>query len=352
MAEDDLPPLYSDLDESNAALLPSSQPEGILPYTTDDTNTGTKYYLHKSLDTSPKVLEEHVKYWATQPPRPSVQVKGTHKQTVDKNGKKERTSVTDFDIQIDLTPYLYSDATHRISWRELATVDNGEKTKRGSIFKRRAPGAVQSIEVGGDAKPTLEEWCHMYCASHAGLKAFALKRTVVGFDEEKVRQKISALVRSTNYRGHLEVTFPVKDNLVEVYNECRTNSWRLTSWIQLLCMFTLMFIFTMPYLFLRTKRWEVIRSEWYFSRLRSDGTKEYVSLSEDNWYNLWGRALNRAVLEKRQATLDQQDLITAEGPEPTFNTGHQVVDGALGFLQAGVSAMNQVNRQLGWGGDC
>jgi len=350
-AEDDLPPLYSDLDGPNSAgLPPSAPPEDLLPFRIEDANTGAKYYLHNLLDTSPKTLETHVKHWAKQPPRPYVQVKGTHQQTVDKNGKKERTTVTDFDVQIELTPYLYNNAA---AWQELRTVDNGEKTKRGTVFKRRAPGATQSIEVGGDAKPTLEEWCHLYCASHAGLKAFSLRRVVVGFREDKVREKIEALVRGTQYRGHLAVTFPVKDDLVEVYSDCRTNAWRLTRWIQLLCMFTLMFIFTVPYLYFRTKRYEVVRSEWHFSRIRDGGVKEYVSLSEDNWFQLWRRALTGAVLEKRQCTLDQQDLLAAEGAGPAApNTGHAAVDGALGFLRAGVNAMNEVNRQLGWGGDC
>jgi len=350
-AGDDLPPLYSDHDEASGSRLLSSSPsEPLLPYRVEDTNTGARYYLHQTLDTSPDVLETHVRHWAMQPPRQHVKVRGTHRQTVEKDGKKEATTVTDFDVQIELTPYLFSDITNRVSWQTLRTVDNGEKTKRGTVFKCRAPGATQSIEVGA-AKPSLQEWCHMYCASHAGLKSFALRRTVVGLNEEKLRQKIESLVRGTNYRGHLEISFPVRDDLVEVYNDCRTNAWRLTRWIQLLCMFTLMFLFTVPYLYFRTKRFEVVRSEWHFSRVVENGVKEYVSLSEDNFFNLWGRALGKAVLEKRQCTLDQQDLVAAEGSEPVF-TGHAAVDGALGFLRAGVNAMNHVNRQFGWGGNC
>ena len=64
---------------------------------------------------------------------------------------------------------------------------------------------------------------------------------------------------------------------------------------------------------------------------------------------MWGRAINRAVLEKRQGTLDQQDLIAADSPAPVF--GVAVVDGAMSFVRAGVGAMNEVNRQLGWGYD-
>ncbi len=350
---DDLPPLYSDEPESSSApLLPSTQPSNVIPWHSEDAKTGAKYYLDRRLDEDPRLLQSHVEYWASVPPRPYVKVTGTHRESVDKNGKKETKTVTDFDIQIELTPYLYLDATNRISWRELRTVDNGEKTRRGTIFKARAPGSTQSIEVGGDAKPTLLEWCHMYCASHAGLKAFSLRRRVVGFDEAKAKKLIESLVRGTNYRGHLSITFPVKDELVEVYNECRTNRGRLTTWVQWVCMLTLLFIFTWPYLFFRTKRFEVVAADWPFSRPKSYGGKEYVSLSEDQWYNLWGRALSKAVLGKQQGTLDQHDLTAAEGAEPTFNTESASVNGALNVLRAGVNAMNEVNRQFGWGGDC
>jgi len=362
---DDLPPLYADVaaDSSDSApLLTPSRPDGdgqqqqpaanLIPHHVRDANTGAAYYLDRRLNEDPGLLQSHVEAWAATPPRPYVRVRGTHQQTVDKNGKKERSSVTDFDIHIELTPYLYSDATHRKSWRELRTVDNGDKTRRGTVFRRRAPGAKQNIEVGGDTKPTLQEWCHMYCASHGGLKVFALKRKMVGFDEQAVRTRIETLVRSTNYRGHLNVTFPVKNATVEVYNDCRTNRWRLTTWIQWVFMLTLMFIFTWPYLFFRTKRFEVVVAEWPFSRPAVDGGKQYVSISEQQWYNMWGRALGRAVLGRRQGTLGQDDLVAAEGAEPNFDTGHATVDGALSFVRAGVNAMNEVNRQLGWGGDC
>ncbi|TPX15320.1 uncharacterized protein E0L32_004597 [Thyridium curvatum] len=356
---DDLPPLYSDIDEpaasssssSAAPLLPSSADADILPAYVTDGPTGRQWYLNPVLDTVPAVLEKHVRAWAVQPPRPSVRVHGEHKATVTNNGKRERKSVTDFDVRIDLTPYLFSDATNGASWRQLRTVENYEKARRGTVLQTRAAGSSQDLEVGGGDKPTLAEWCHLYCASHAGLKAFSVRRRMVGFDEDRVRQKIEALVRASNYRGRVQVTFPVKDDLVEVFNACRTNRWRLTTWIFWLCAFTLLFLLTWPYLLVRTKRFEVVSVDWPFSRPREDGGKEYISLSEDQWYNLWGRALNKAILEKRQCELNQQDLIASEGAQPTFDTGSSAVNAGLGMLRAGVNAMNEVNRQLGWGYD-
>jgi hypothetical protein len=273
---------------------------------------------------------------------------GAHQETVDNVGKKEKKRVTDFDVSIELTPYLYSDAINRVSWTELRTVENEEKVRRGTVLRKRAPGAKQHIELG-NTKATLAEWCHRYCASHAGLKSFVFKRKMTGFDSERVKERLEGLVLSTNYRGHLSITFPVKDDTVVVYNDCKTNRWRLKAWLVTLCIFTLTFIFTWPYLFFRTKQFEVVVAEWAFSKPDARGGRQFVSLSEDHWYNMWGRAINRAILEKRQGTLDQQDLLASDAPDPVF--GNSAVDGAANVFRAGVRAMNEVNRQLGWGGD-
>ncbi|KAK3937199.1 putative abc transporter protein [Diplogelasinospora grovesii] len=358
---DDLPPLYEEAVEgssSSGPLLPADPPRPAGPGDVVDTypfqtdaNSGSQYYLDSRLDNDPKLLERHIQWWALVPPRPHVRLIGTHTQNVYDAGKKEKKTVTDFDIFVELTPYLYLHANtlRQQSWRELRTAENGEKVRRGTVLRKRAPGARQSVEVGLADKPTLAEWCHRYCASHAGLKCFALRRRMVGFDEDNVRRKLESLVRRTNYRGHLQITFPVKNEWVEVYNECKTNTWRLTNWIWWLCAFSLMFIFTWPYLFFRTKRFEVVFADWHFSRVVEGGRRDYVSMSEDQWYNLWGRAINRAVLEKRQGTLDQQDLLASEGAEPLM--GDSLQDNAISFVRAGVSAMNELNRQFGWGHD-
>ncbi|KAI0007316.1 hypothetical protein F4779DRAFT_592362 [Xylariaceae sp. FL0662B] len=358
---DDLPPSYNDAFESESAPMlppiatPATAPPA-RPYVPDgklfeDLNTGAQRWVAKSLE-DPANLEAHIRKLAAIPPRPYVKIIGTHTETTkDSKGKTEKRTITDFDVLVELTPYLYSDAQYHRSWTQLRTIDNGEKARRGTVLKRRAPGSRQHIEVGGDPKPTLQEWCHRYGASHAGLKVFTLQRKMVGFDEEGVIQRLRSLVYDTNYRGHLRVNIVTKDELVECFNEARINRWRLTSWVLWLFILTLMIIFSWPYLWLRTKRWEVAIAEWPFSRIGEAGSKEYVSISEDQWYNMWARAISKAVLEKRQAILDQSDLRRANEPEPAFNTAGTGVDGSHGIFRASIHAMNEVNRQLGWGGD-
>lgn len=359
--QDDLPPLYDEATEAStfpsAPLLSEPTLGGpgratLQPFRRDERIT---YYLDGGLDADPELLEKHVRAWAATPPRPFVCIKGYHReQHSGKDGKKESRNITDFDIKIELTPYFYPDGRASRSSCELRTVENSEKTKRGTVFRKRAKatnGNSGRIELGMVEKPNLTQWCHMYCASHAGLKVFQVKRLLSGFDEARVREHLDALVRRLNYRGHLQTTFPVSDERVEVWNDCRTNQWRFTTWIYVMFCLSMLWLLAWPYLFSRTKRFETISAVWSYSVLDRQGRRKYTTISEDQWYNLWGRAISKAVLSKRQGTLDQQDLLAAEGAAPTFATGNSAVDGALGIVIAGVSAMNEVNRNLGWGGD-
>ncbi|KAI0155549.1 hypothetical protein BJ166DRAFT_499572 [Pestalotiopsis sp. NC0098] len=356
-ALDELPPVYSDVIEeaSSSAEAPllggeassSSAPAArsssqYRPHSTD-AGTGAEYFIDGRLET-PAKLEKHVRHLAAKPPRPFIQILGTHQASKKKSdGKSETVRETDFDITVELTPYLYSNAQYGKSWTQLRTVDNAEKVHRGTSLRKRAPGSKQDLEVGGAPKPSLEEWCHRFCASHAGLKCFALRREMTGFDFAKVKEELHALVRSTNYRGNLQITLGSRDAVVEIYNEARINRWRLIGWLRFLFFITLTFLFAWPYLFFRTKRWEVAVAEWPFSRMAEGSAREYVSINEAQWYNLWGRAIIKAVLEKRQTTLDQADLRRSQEPEPNFETGNATVDGAMGIFRAGMSAMNELS---------
>lgn len=359
LQSDDLPPLYSDIDADsrpNAPLLPTLlTPSYILDdlnnasnFRQVDANSGAEFIINPHLDKDPKVLERQIKLSASKPPRPSVRILGTHSETVREKGKSEKRTITDFDVSVELTPYLFSDATAGVSWTALRTVEDNEKARRGTVLRKRAPGVKRDIEIT-NPKPTLAEWCHRYCASHAGVKSFELQRRVVGFDEERMKHILEAMVRGTNYRGTVQITFPVKDAFTLVYNDCKVNRWRLTPWIIWLCYLSFMWLFTWPILFFSTKKFEVAVAEWPFSVTEENGTKRYVSMSEDHIYNLWGRAINRAVLDKRQCTLDQQDLIASQtAPAEPFAS---VLEGAPRFLREGINAITAVNRQLGWGGD-
>lgn len=365
---DDLPPLYSDheldapADPSSTSttttniidpLLPAGAPPLQVQPFVRDKNTDAEYYVDRRLDTDPVFLLSHLERLALVPPRPFVHIRGTHHQSVRKSDGKgtERRKVVDFDVSIELTHLLYGDIQTRTPFlREVATAGPFEKVRRGTVFPTRAPGFGGSPGAGdeetGAAKPSLDEWCRRFCASRAGLRVFTLERRVEGWDADLVRAKLEALVRATNYRGHVKVDFPVRNARVDVYSSCRTNRWRLTRWIEMLFVFTLLFLLSWPWLFLRTARWEVATVLWRMSVTDGEpgARRRYASLSEEQWYNMWARPIHRAVLQRRQGTLDQADLREADGvPEPR--------GGFAGAVQAGVEAMGVVNRSFGWGGD-
>jgi hypothetical protein len=294
-----------------------------------------------------------------------ILIMGSHTETVKRGDKKEKNHITDFKILLNLEQYLRNnfdmdDAT----WMDLRTVENGEKAYRGGFMKSRAPGFKQDLEVG-IPKPELKEWCHRYCASPSKLRVFRLDRTVTGLDQTLLKNRIEGLIRSTNYRGHISITFPVENRAVDIYTSTRINEWRLKTWVRWLFYLTFLWLFTWPYLFFATKRYTIVRAEWPFSRADAAGRKTYTTLSEEQWFERWHVGIRRLVLDRYQGDASDDHLagVIARPEDPPMpgqiRTGHQGVDAAVGFLQTGLRVASDVHRgnvfggsaQAGWGGD-
>ncbi|KAL1837171.1 hypothetical protein VTJ49DRAFT_4181 [Mycothermus thermophilus] len=375
---DDLPPLYSDID--NDTTDPHSRFISDLTSADADWNSETYYVsqrridsdgnetvVSKRLDEDPELLQAFIQEAAAIAPRPAIRITGTHTErrtTVD--NKTESKTVVDFDIQLPLRPYLFSDPRTGESWARLRTVENVEVARRGTIFSKRAPvpphlkqqqQQLRDVEQPGgrpavDAmpKPTLKEWCHRYCASNAALKSFVLRRRVLGFDQDRMSVLLKDLVRGTGYRGKVSIKYPVEGEYVHVMNDCRINRWRATGWIRWMFYLSFLWIFSWPVLFFSTKRWEVAVAEWPFSTREPDLSRRFVSMSEDHIYNLWGRAIRSAVLGRRQGTLDQRDLLTAE-TRPNDHFQHALGGSSPALLKHTLNAMTANDEQVGWGRD-
>lgn len=342
---DDLPPLYSEHAAPVDPLVPRDGDPLVQPFGHDGDGT-TSYYVDGRLDSDPAFLIDHMQRLAVVPPRPFVRLRGTHRERQrgrdeDRRGDRQ---VVDFDIRIELTHLLYTDIGRQQAWRGLVTASNLERVRRGTVFARRAPASNGAVEEG---VPGLDQWCHRFCASPAGLKCFTLERRVLGWDWDLVRRRLEALVRATNYRGHAVVSFPVRNARVDVYNDCRTNRWRLTGRIRFLFYATFLFLLTWPWLLLRTRRWETVTAEWHASQPTSvPGRKQYAAgMGEEQWYALWAKAIQRAMLERRDGELDRGDLERAQAGTVG---GEGWLASAVG---TGVEAMDAVNRSFGWGGD-
>lgn len=396
----DLPPSYAALTPHaplSAPLAPTNAPPQPARCF-GSPEEGDETYLDSRLDGDAEYLQRWMEHLAEFPPRPFIHIRGEHRETERQKDKNETKTVVDFDVKLELTAFLYRDVKTRSAWRTVRTVDNAENVRRGTSLRKRAKGcrrgcrarrnrreAPGPIHLGddeevGDQKPTLMEWCHRYCASHAPLKTFRLKRTVQGLDERWLRGRIDSLIRDTGYRGRVHVTFPVVGESATVYSAGKVNELRLTRWVRWVFYLTLLFLLSWPYLFFSTKRFEVFVADWYFSRPLSPGgedesetgagsgsgsgrasggghrpvrgftlpgeeQREYASVSEEGLMNIWARAIQKAVMSRRQGELDQRDLGWEE-----MNTAFDR-DGDQGVVGTVVGAMGLVQRQFGWGGD-
>jgi hypothetical protein len=130
----DPPPMYTDDPSAIAAainpLLPASAqaalPGGMhLPVPTRTDSEGNETFVDRRLDTDPVYLEHTIAHLALFPPRPYARVVGTHTETSTSTRSSSSSShghnnghgrtetqtdtrtVTDFDVRVDLTPFLY-----------------------------------------------------------------------------------------------------------------------------------------------------------------------------------------------------------------------------------------------------
>jgi hypothetical protein len=371
----DMPPAYGDGPETpniaNSAIRHIPPPSTRMDHNTDVNLSGgvpkvcdTHQVMDARLDTDPAYLEQAIVSYGYTPPTPLVYIMGTHQETYREGDKKKQKTVTDFRIVLNIQKYLTNGLGAEAWNNTLDTVENGDKTYRGSFMKQRAPGAKQDIEVGA-AKPTLREWCHRYCASPAKLKIFRLSRTITGFDETYLKNRIDGMLRSTNYRGHISVTFPVEDRNVDIYTSNAINKWRMKNWLRWVFYLTFLWIFSWPYLFFATKRWNVVKAKWAFSSIES-GAKVYVTISEEEWFERWNVGIRRLALDRFQGLASEEQLsgvmarpedppMPIQMPSINFSGGGGAM-GALGALRQGVQVAGALSRgnlvgttNPGWG---
>lgn len=299
-----------------------------------------------------EMLEEQAKY----PPVFTARIIGTHSETVQRKDKKETTTVTDFDVRLDMT-HLLVRGPHVPNYLQIhgwlqanaeERVYQGQRTKR-MVSADREPGTDIAATVIED-----------YTTSRYPVRSFMLRRQMFNFDEAALEHLLSSLVGSTNYRGHTKISFPVTRNRVTVYSPCWQNKLRDKTWLRWIIYLTFLWIFTWPYLWFVTRRWEVLVAPFPYSCCPDCGNRRFIVKSEKAFFEEWRSSLRRAILGKKQGWIDEEYRLateealrqghpTAGGRNPS--TGNAVADGALGFLHAAVTARRDVAMAGGWGAD-
>ncbi|VUC29441.1 unnamed protein product [Clonostachys rosea] len=326
----------------------------------------------KRSDSDPNFLKQWVEHMAASPPAPYIHVIGRHNETrrykvSDDDEVKESTKeVTDFRILISMQDYVCPDSGP--NGMELVTIENNEKTYRGTALKRTAPRTKRDLEVD-HTKPGLNEWCHRYCASSSGVRVFRLTRVVTGMDEDLLGSRLEGLIRSTGYRGRLSIEFPVADRAVDIFSTSVLNKWRTTTWIRWVFYLTFLWIFSWPILYFITKKYHVVRAEWPFSQTDDQGRKKYTTISEEEWIARFGPAIQRLCLDRYQGTSWEGHLIQVSRRDDVYYTSQSEISDRPGLINLTVGAsrggpansLSQMNNiihfangpgdQGGWGFD-
>lgn len=134
------------------------QPGGIAPSTVISSTIGsTRVSLSSALASDPKLLQSFVKSEARRMPNPLVRLIGTHTERRRRDGGTDESTAKDFDIQISMADLLVQ------AWRRTRLAENLDNVYRG--------GRLKSVATR-DSTPSLQEWCHLFCASSARLKSY------------------------------------------------------------------------------------------------------------------------------------------------------------------------------------
>jgi hypothetical protein len=204
-------------------------------------------------------------------PRPLLAIEGWHRKRKSKGGHRH---VTDFYLTFDLSSFLKEGY-------ELHPAAPLQRRRRGTRAKREATdGEVEAaIDVRG--------WCDAYIRNPARLKEFMLHKRLEGLDQEMIQTYVTRLVRSTNYRGRVEIRFPMQKRSVVLSPDnwvCRVRY----GWARWLFYLSFLWILTWPVLLVFTKRWDVVDA---FYQCETNVQRE--------WVDRWGWVITRLVLRRR-----------------------------------------------------
>lgn len=199
------------------------------------------------------------------------------------------------------------------------------------------------------------------------------------------------MLRSTNYRGKISVTFPLEQRATVVMSDHPLNRYRTNPYIWWACVILPLWIITWPVLWLMTKRWQVVSVEWpcrIFQRpdggwpnsdeevpelvhegigvaahgTRGAGQARIAVMSEADWVDLWRAAIIRAAESQTHGTLCASDremtrAIEQRNAERDYEASQQtrivlmgsLPNAAMGLLRGASDSWRNSQLARGWG---
>lgn len=163
-----------------SAILPPPDLDPCIEARTDYDAKGSTYTrLSPTLSVDPVALRAYIEYQATQSPRAYARLYGEHVETRGSGSDKKKNRVVDFDVLVDLSETVSRRfvgpgcemPVGDVEWGELRVVDNARKVYRGGMMKSVDERFRADIEFTRETQ-SLEEWCHLFCASGSVLKSY------------------------------------------------------------------------------------------------------------------------------------------------------------------------------------
>lgn len=218
---------------------------------------------------------------------------------------------------------------------------------------------------------------------------FTITREVTNLDEKYLLDALNGVLRSTNYRGDISITFSLDDREISLMSDHWINRCRTNSFIWWICVILQLWIITWPVIWMMTKKWEVVNITWP-CRVYKDGdagvswpnadeestelihegiypTNEgpssrrqddvrFATMTEPTWVEIWRGTIARAALDRRYGVLlgplDLEAARTAEEINARRASGTELnYEVSLHGIEPLLRAMREFSSEQGWGSD-
>ena len=220
---------------------------------------------------------------------------------------------------------------------------------------------------------------------------FTISRQIINYDDKVLIDALNGVLRSTNYRGNINISFKVEDRATTIMSDHPLNHYRTNKVIWWTCIFLQLWIITWPVLWLMTRRWEMLYVDWPCRIYRrSDGSWPNMDeenparihegvqseaadahatnnvrlavMSEQEWVEGWRGAIVRAAEDRKQGRLYESDrraatAVERRNAERRFESGQRAKDArrrgfvgaTLGLISGAADTFRDFRMARGWG---
>ncbi|KAI5284691.1 hypothetical protein KEM54_001139, partial [Ascosphaera aggregata] len=289
---DDPPPAYTDEDADHVPFasntVPDSSADELLAFAT--IIEGRQVSMYRNHSTYEVTL--HPEYSEN----PDLLCKTIERQAMMPPCETPRSNVVDFDFFVDTAGIILPDIAtalnnnadlERDGFRKLDIgQDNDDRRAyRGARLKSRTSRRCRRRRGDQEAtllqNTTLNDWCFRFCSDRAKVKYDISK----DWDKKTIEAGITALIRSLNYQGDVDISFELQHSHITFYSP----PYQRDSW---------------PVLVLLERRYEPVNALWH----TKNESKYATGMTETDMVNF----MAPAILDAASGCRKNQEVITID----------------------------------------